>query len=495
MSVPNEFEIRRAKLDALIEQGIAPFPSSSKRTATCAEAIAHFDAWKEKEKSVTLAGRLMTTRVHGAIIFADLEDASGRLQIIVKRDTIGDELFDRFLNQIDPADLVQATGVLITTKRGERSLDVSTWTLLAKALRPLPEKWHGLADQETRYRQRELDVLTNPEVRRVFQMRSAIIRELRRSLEDEGFMEVETPMLQSIAGGASAKPFITHHNALDIDLYLRIAPELYLKRLVVGGMEKVFEIGRQFRNEGIDWSHNPEFTSLEFYWAYQDYHGLMAFTEKLLSRVIASVNNGSMRVKIGEDEIDFTPPWPRTTFRQIVKEACGVDIGETNRAGLLAALKKLNISHDPKAGLGKLYDELYKDTVRTRQIAPAFITDYPIEMEPLAKRCEDDPRFVQRFQLLAGGVELLKAYSELNDPIDQLARFEEQQELREGGDEEAQTIDRLFIASLEHGLPPTAGWGMGIDRFVALLANVHSVKETILFPTLRPQGENLESSI
>lgn len=489
MSVPNEFEIRRAKLSALIDQGVVPFPSIADRTATCAEALEHFETWKDAGKTMTLAGRLMTTRVHGAIIFADLEDASGKIQIIVKRDTVGEALFDLFLNHVDPADIVQATGVLMTTKRGEKSLDVSSWTLLTKALRPLPEKWHGLADQETRYRQRELDLISNPDVRRVFQVRSAVIRELRRSLEDEGFMEVETPMLQSIAGGASAKPFITHHNALDIDLYLRIAPELYLKRLVVGGMEKVFEIGRQFRNEGIDWSHNPEFTSLEFYWAYQDYRGLMTFTERLLSRVIAAVNNGSLRVKIGEQEIDFTPPWPRHTFRQIVKDACGVDIGETSRAELLKALKKLNISHDPKAGLGKLYDELYKDTVRTRQIEPAFITDYPIEMEPLAKRCDDDPRYVQRFQLIAGGIELLKAYSELNDPVDQLERFKEQQALREGGDEEAQTIDRLFVASLEHGLPPTAGWGMGIDRFVALLTNVHSVKETILFPTLRPEDQ------
>jgi lysyl-tRNA synthetase class 2 len=306
-------------------------------------------------------------------------------------------------------------------------------------------------------------------------------------LDEEGFDEVETPMLQPIPGGATARPFVTHHNTLDIDLYLRIAPELYLKRLIVGGYEKVYELGRQFRNEGIDPTHNPEFTSLEFYWAYQDYNGLMDFTEVLLQKVIKQVN-GSLKIKHGNDEIDFKGPWPRLKFREAIQTACGIDIAGMKRADLVKKMQKLGIDSDyTKGGLGKLYDDLYKDTVRKGLTEPTFIIDYPIEMEPLAKKCEDDPRFVQRFQLVAAGTEFIKAYTELNDPVDQLERFELQRELHEAGDEEAQRIDADFVQALEHGLPPTAGWGLGIDRLVSLLVDARSVKEVILFPTLRPK--------
>lgn len=486
MPVPNETDVRREKLRALLAANVNPYPTSSHRTATCGEALERFDEWQSSKKELTLAGRVMTTRVHGGLIFADLRDASGKIQILLKQDVAGDEEFARFRDCIDPADFVEATGALFTTNRGEKTLQVTSWRILAKALLPLPEKWHGLSDQEIRYRHRELDLLANPDVLDVFRKRTRVIRSLRRALEDEGFEEVETPVLQPVPGGATARPFVTHHHALDIDLYLRVAPELYLKRLIVGGYEKVFEIGRLFRNEGVDWSHNPEFTSCEFYWAYQDAEDLMAFTEKLLTHVIEEVN-GSLRVAHGEDEIDFTGPWPRMTFRGAVKDACGIDIADCSRKELVAKMKKLGIEAEyAKAGVGKLYDELYKDVVRSKRMSPAFVTDYPIEMEPLAKRREDDPRFVQRFQLLAGGVELLKAYAELNDPADQLERFESQQALREEGDLEAQRIDRAFVDALEHGMPPTAGWGMGIDRFTALLANVRSVKDTILFPTLRP---------
>lgn len=477
-------------MQALIDSGTFPYPSSVTRTATCGDAVDSFDAWSSENKEIVLAGRLMTTRIHGALIFADLSDASGRIQILLKQDVVGEEAFNLFRDRIDPADFIEAKGTLFRTQRGEKTLQVTSWQILAKALLPLPEKWHGLADQEIRYRERELDLISNPETRRLFSVRSATIRALRRALEDEGFDEVETPMLQSIPGGATARPFVTHHNALDIDLYLRIAPELYLKRLIVGGYEKVFELGRQFRNEGIDWSHNPEFTSLEFYWAYQDYKGLMEFTERLITDVIRQVN-GSLVVPHGEGTIDFAGPWPRKTFRAAIKEACGVDIVGLSRDELVAAMKKLGIDTDYERGdLGKLYDDLYKDTVRSRQMEPLFIIDYPIEMEPLAKKCEHDPRFVQRFQLIAGTVELLKAYSELNDPVDQLARFEAQQALRESGDDEAQQIDMAFVRSLEHGMPPTAGWGMGVDRFVALLANARNLKEVILFPTLRPAADS-----
>jgi lysyl-tRNA synthetase class 2 len=491
----DEAHVRREKLSALERGGIRPYPSVTERTTTIGECLERFDEWMNEEKSVTIAGRIMTTRIHGGLLFFDVQDASGKIQSLLKLDEIGEELFARFRDLIDPADFVEVTGVPFLTKRGERTIAARDWKVLTKALRPLPEKWHGLSDIETRFRMRELDLISNPEVRETFRKRSLIIRTLRDILDQEGFEEVETPMLQSIAGGATARPFVTHHNALDIDLYLRIAPELYLKRLIVGGYEKVYEIGRQFRNEGVDWSHNPEFTSLEFYWAYQNYEGLMTFTEKLLTETIQRVN-GSLEVSFRDQKVDFTAPWPRRTFREAIREACGIDIAEVGEADLVKAMKKLKIDCDYKtSGLGKLYDELYKETVRKGQIQPLYITDYPIEMEPLAKRCEDDPRFVQRFQLIAGEIELLKAYSELNDPIDQLSRFHAQQELREKGDDEAQAIDQSFVASLEHGMPPTAGWGMGIDRFVMMLTDTPNLKEVILFPTMRPEVENDSQSV
>lgn len=487
----DETHVRREKLAALEASGIVAYPSTVKRTATIGGALEHFDAWSEAKKKITLAGRVMTTRIHGGLIFADLRNEDGQIQILLKLDDIGAELFELFRDRIDPGDFVQATGTLFVTKRGEKTLDVSAWNILSKALLPLPEKFHGLTDTELRFRKRELDLISNPDVRAAFKKRSKLLRVLRDALDDEGFEEVETPILQPIAGGATARPFVTHHHALDIDLYLRIAPELYLKRLVVAGFEKVYEIGRQFRNEGIDWSHNPEFTSLEFYWAYQDYNGLMDFTESLLQKVVADVN-GSLTVPYRGDHIDFSGTWPRVKFRDAIKTSCGIDIVGMDRKDLLKEMKALNIEFDPKADLGKLYDELYKETVRKNQIQPVLIIDYPIQMEPLAKRCEGDPNFVQRFQLIAGRMELLKAYSELNDPIDQLGRFEEQHRLRETGDEEAQSIDMAFVEALEHGLPPTAGWGMGIDRFAMMLADVPSVKEIILFPTLRPETARTE---
>ncbi len=484
----DEAHVRREKLLKLREVGVIAYPSTVERTATIADTLSQFDAWAEKEKKITLAGRILTTRAHGGLIFIDLRDGSEKMQCLFKEDVVGTESFERFRDLLDPADFVQVTGTLFTTKRGEKTLAVTDWKILTKALLPLPEKFHGLSDVEIRFRQRELDLIANPDVRAAFHTRTQIIRSLREALDRDGFEEVETPMLQPIAGGATARPFVTHHNALDLDLYLRIAPELYLKRLIVGGYEKVYELGRQFRNEGIDWSHNPEFTSLEFYWAYQDYNGLMTFTEQLLTEVIRRVK-GNLEVFYRGDHIDFTAPWPRVTFRDAIKKACGIDILDLDKKKLVAEMKKLKIDcDDQQADLGKLYDELYKETVRKNQVQPVFITDYPIEMEPLAKRCENDPRFVQRFQLLAGRLELLKAFSELNDPLDQLERFESQQKLREQGDEEAQRIDHAFVAALEHGMPPTAGWGMGIDRFAMMLADVPNLKEIILFPTLRPES-------
>ena len=491
----DEALVRKEKLQSFRDAGVDAYPAKSERTAMISVAHEAFDVWAEEQKTVTLCGRVMTTRVHGGLLFADLRDASGKLQILLKSDDIGAELFETFRDRIDPADFVQVTGILFTTQRGEKTLAVSAWKVLTKALLPLPDKFHGLSDQEIRYRYRELDLVSNPESLERFRKRSQIVREFRAALDAEGFDEVETPMLQPIAGGATARPFVTHHNALDLDLYLRIAPELYLKRLVVGGFEKVYEIGRQFRNEGIDWSHNPEFTSIEFYWAYQNYEGLMDFTERLLTRVLRAVNNDLVVIRFREQDIDFSPSWPRVRFADAIKAACGIDIVGMPQDQLIVKMKELNIDTGDKTwNLGKLYDELYKEVVRKKQMQPMFITDYPIEMEPLAKKCDYDPRFVQRFQLIAGGLELLKAYSELNDPIDQLARFNLQQEMREAGDDEAQSIDMTFVRSLEHGMPPTAGWGMGIDRFTMMVTDAPSVKEVILFPTLRPETTEPESS-
>ncbi len=489
MELKDEYGVRLDKTGALRADGVNPYPCIVNRDTRVAEALEQFEAWSSASKKITLAGRLLTTRIHGKMAFADLRDDTGTIQIQLTSDRQGEASFRRFIDSIDPADFVQAAGTLFLTKKGQRTLAVTEWKLIAKALRPLPEKWHGLKDVEIRYRERELDLIANAEVRDVFRKRTNIIRALRDALDAEGFEEVETPILQPIAGGATARPFITHHNALDHDFYLRIAPELYLKRCIVGGFEKVYELGRQFRNEGVDWSHNPEFTSLEFYWAYKDYEALMDFTETFLSSVITRVI-GKTIVPFNGDDIDFTPPWPRKKFRDAVKDACNIDIAETPKGELIEAMRKLNIDYDyTAADMGKLYDELYKETVRKQQIQPVFITDYPIEMEPLAKKCEDDPRFVQRFQLLAGKLEVLKAYTELNDPVDQRERFMNQQELRKAGDDEAQQIDEQFLKALEHGLPPTAGWGMGIDRFVMMLTDQKSIKDVILFPTLKPEAK------
>ncbi|MFA5129617.1 MAG: lysine--tRNA ligase [Patescibacteria group bacterium] len=489
-TIKEEYLIRIDKAAALRAAGMDPYASVTPEHVEIKDVTEHFDEWMAQEKSVTIVGRLMTTRIHGKMAFADLQDESSIMQIQLTEDKTGAESFARFIDYIDPADFISATGTLFLTKRGQKTLAVTSWNILTKSLRPLPDKFHGLTDVEMRFRERELDLVSNPDVRHIFRLRASVLRSLRDRLNEAGFEEVETPVLQPIAGGATARPFATHHNALGHDFYLRIAPELYLKRCVVGGMTRVYELGRQFRNEGIDWSHNPEFTSLEFYWAYQDYQSLMTFTESFLSGVIQDVLE-TTHVKFDEQDINFTPSWPRVRFCDAVKNGCGVDIEEVKtQEELVKIMREKGIEADSSADLGTLYDDLYKFAVRSKQIQPIFVIDYPIEMEPLAKRCVDNPKYVQRFQLLAGGMELLKAYTELNDPMDQRARFEEQQKMREGGNDEAQSVDEQFLKALEHGLPPTAGLGMGIDRFVMMLANAKSVKEVILFPTLRPEGES-----
>ena len=431
MPVPNESEVRREKLRALQDAGIRPYPAASHRTATCGEALERFDEWQSSGKKITVAGRVMTTRVHGALVFADIRDASGKIQILLKQDAVGEEAFALFRDRIDPADFIEATGTLFTTNRGEKTLQVSSWTVLAKALLPLPEKWHGLSDQEIRYRYRELDLIANPDVREVFRMRTQVIRSLRRALEDEGFEEVETPILQPIPGGATARPFVTHHNALDMDLYLRIAPELYLKRLVVGGLEKVFEINRNFRNEGISTRHNPEFTMLEFYEAYQDYNYLMDLTEELL-RELAGKVQGTTTLDYQGTAIELGKPFDRLTMAQAIhKYNPEYPLAELDRREYLAsALAAFKVEVFATDGVGLLQLKLFEETTEAKLIQPTFIVQYLTDVSPLARANDANPSITDRFELFITGRELANGFSELNDPEDQAARLQSQVDAR-----------------------------------------------------------------
>jgi lysyl-tRNA synthetase class 2 len=480
--------IRRQKLERLRETGVDPYPADSDREATCLEAVSRFDEWSSAGKSVRLAGRLKSIRAHGGAAFADLTDETGKIQLHFKSDTLGEDSFKTFFELIDHGDFVQAEGALFTTKRGEKTLEVKGWKLLAKALLPMPEKWHGLSDVEVRYRQRYLDLMVNEDVRGIFRKRALALQAIRAFLTREKFIEVETPVLQSIPGGATAKPFITHHNALDIDLYLRIAPELYLKRLVVGGLERVFEVARCFRNEGIDPMHNPEFTQVEAYQAYEDYRGLMNTVERMMGEIAAYVN-GKAEFNYQGNVINLTGPFPRVTFRDLIKKHGGIDIEDyPDRDGLAKAAAKAGVKVEPSDDRGRLMDELYKKVARPHVVEPIFMINHPVELSPLAKKMPGNPKYTERFQLvLAGGNELVNGFSELNDPLDQEARFMDQQKLRESGDEEAQRMDDDYVTALKHGMPPTAGFGIGIDRLCALLTDNRNIKETILFPTLRPE--------
>lgn len=487
----DELQVRREKLRAWQALGFNPYPTSTKRDTRCGDALNMFEAWSTEQKTLILAGRIFTIRVHGGMMFADLGDESGRLQLAFKQDEIGETLFERFRDIIDPGDLVEVTGVLFTTKRGEKSLQVLDWTMLAKALLPLPEKWHGLQDVEQRFRKRELDILTNDDVRKRFITRSRIVAAMRSFLHDYGFMEVETPMLQTIPGGANAKPFITHHNALNIELYLRIAPELYLKRLLVAGFERIYEIGRCFRNEGIDYAHNPEFTMIELYWAYVDKEVYIDFLEKLLAHTVREAT-GSSVAQVDGKTLSFATPFPRVTFRDSILAACGIDILTLQtKTDLEDAMKRAGLSIDlsETVGLGEGLDLLYKKTARSGIIQPTWVFDYPIELKPLAGTNPENPRLSASVQLVCLGAEIVNAYyHELIDPIEQRLRLEEQQDLREQGSEEAQWLDEEFLEALEHGMPPTSGMGIGIDRLTALLTGSSSLKEVILFPTLRPES-------
>ncbi len=484
----DEIQSRLAKLKEIKERKIDPYPSKNKRTHTCARAFLNFDILSQKRKLISLAGRLKTIRIHGGLSFAHLEDESGLLQLSLKRNILGDKQYNFFKNLVDIGDFIRAKGVLFVTKTGEKTLEVQSIKLLAKSLLPLPEKWHGLSDIEIRYRKRYLDLIANPQVRSIFKKRSLVIKAIREFLDKEGFVEVETPVLQPIPGGAAARPFVTHHNALDIDLYLRIAPELYLKRLIVGGFEKVYEIARCFRNEGIDWAHNPEFTQVEFYQAYADYNDLMKLTEKFFVYLMKKINGGGTKIVYEKNEIDFAPPYERITFRDILMKFANCDIEQyPDRESIAKKAQELGLEILPSDNRGKIMDEIFKKIVRPKIIKPTFVINHPIELSPLAKKNPEDPRYTERFQLIVGGVELVNAFSELNDPVDQKERFIAQQKMREAGDMEAMRVDEDFVEALEHGMPPTAGLGMGIDRLTALLTNSHNIKEVILFPTLKPE--------
>lgn len=486
----DEAAMRLETLARIKKEGVDPYPAIARRSHTIGGLLDGFSKLEKNGSSLTIVGRLRSLRRHGGMSFAHLEDRSGRIQIAWKKDTVGASAYAWVGENIHVGDFLEITGLLFTTKVGEKTLDARTTRLLTKSLEPLPEKWHGLTDVEVRFRKRYLDLIANPEVGATFRTRAAIVKALRGFLDERGYLEVETPILQPIPGGATARPFVTHHNALDIDLYLRIAPELYLKRLVVGGLERVYEISRCFRNEGVDHTHSPEFTQIEWYEAYADYHALMAQIEELLPRIVQACGLDIAAVPYGKFSIDFTAPYERMTFRDALKKYGKLDIEEyESRDKLAKKAVSLGVTVHAEDGKDKILDELFKTFVRPRITNPMFIIDHPVELSPLSKRKPDSPQYVERFQLLVGGgSELINGFSELNDPLDQESRFREQEQAREAGDVEAQRFDADYIEALKIGLPPTAGLGMGIDRLTMLLTNNHNIKEVILFPTLRPQS-------
>ncbi len=488
-SLLEEAEVRIKKMEELQKTGINPYPSwSSLERQTTNSIMSDFERLSQREELIMVAGRLRSIRSHGGSTFAHLEDETGKIQIYFKKDELGEENYNLFVNMVDVADFITVEGSIFETKRGEKTILVKKWKFLTKSLLPLPDKFHGLSDVEIRFRQKYLDLLANPESKANALQRIKIVKSIRDFFDMENFVEVETPILQPLYGGATAKPFTTHHNALNTDLFLRIAPELYLKRLIVGGFERVYEIARCFRNEGIDYSHNPEFTQIEFYWAYATYEDLMKLMEKFFSYLLPRVGK-NLKFTYQGMEIDLTPPYPRKTFRELLIEYAKMDIEEFPDAKSLfdwGTSKGLELNKND--GRGKLLDDIYKHFVRPKIIQPLFMTEHPVELSPLAKRKADNPAYTERMQLLiAGGFELCNGFSELNDPLDQESRFKEQEKLREAGDEEAQRFDEDFICALKHGMPPTAGLGMGIDRLVTLLTDSHNLKEAILFPTLKPE--------
>jgi len=492
MSEENEqIQVRKQKLDALRALGINPYGTRYEVRDKAADINAGNGSSTREELEANrvdcnAAGRIVALRKFGKATFAHIQDATGRVQIYIKKDLVGEEQYD-VLKLLDIGDHIGVEGYLFRTKTDELTVEVEKLTVLAKSLRPLPEKWHGLTDIETRYRQRYVDLIVNPEVKDTFFKRNRIVKAIRRFLDDKGFLEVETPMMQQIPGGATARPFTTHHNALDMDLYLRIAPELYLKRLIVGGFDRVYELNRNFRNEGISIKHNPEFTMLEFYMAYADYNDLMRLTEELISKVAMDAL-GTLKIKYQEDEIDLTPPWPRMTMEDAIILHNKVDPAALSGLGkAVEYARSQDVELQKGMSLAKVVNEIFEKTTEFKLINPTFITDYPVELSPLSRRNDRNPDVVDRFELFVAGREMANAFSELNDPQDQKSRFADQVAEREKGDLEAQYMDEDYVRALEYGMPPTAGEGIGIDRLVMLLTDSASIRDVILFPQLRKE--------
>lgn len=484
----NEQEtLRRGKLIELQNQGKDPFDVYKvERTHMSVEVKDNFETLEET--TVTVVGRIMSKRGQGKVVFSDIQDRDGRIQLFIKIDAVGEENLKSY-KTYDLGDWVSATGAVFKTKTGEVSVKVQEFQLISKSLKPLPEKWHGLKDPDLRYRQREVDMISNPEVKDNFKKRAQILRGIRNFLDDRGFLEIETPMLAPIAGGASAKPFVTHHNTLDIDMYLRIAPELYLKRAIVAGLEKVYDMGRTFRNEGMSVRHNPEFTLLELYQAFADYNDMMEITENMISEICTKVN-GTTKVTYQGTEIEFAPPWRRITMVDAVKEHTGVDFNEVStneEAQAIAKEKHLEFKKDLKhVTKGEVLNLLFEEYAEAHMIQPTFICDYPVEISPLTKKKRGNDMLTERFEGFAFGREICNAYSELNDPVIQRERFNQQEKERELGDDEAYMVDEEFMSALETGMPPTGGLGIGIDRLIMFLTDSASIRDIIMFPTMKP---------
>jgi len=483
------WRIRLEKLELLRQADIEPYADRYVRTHNALNILEHFEVLEDQEVSV--AGRIMSKRDQGKVIFVHIQDLSGRIQIYIRKDELGETLFD-LITKFDVGDIIGIEGKVFRTKRGEISIHARNVKLLSKAMRPLPEKFHGLTNVEIRYRKRYLDLVMNPDVRQVFVTRSKIIRYMREFLEEREFLEVETPTLHTIPGGAAARPFSTHHNALDIDLYLRIALELPLKRLIVGGFEKVFEIGRTFRNEGISIKHNPEFTMMELYQAYANFQDIMELTEEMIAHIVQKIH-GTLEITYQDQLLQFQTPWRRLPMLDGILEYSGVDfrdIKTDEQARQVAQEKGLHV--EVGASRGKIINEFFEEFVEPNLVQPTFITGHPVEISPLAKRNADQPEYTDRFEAFIFGRELANAFSELNDPIDQRQRFEAQAAERVKGDDEAHILDEDFVQALEYGLPPTGGLGIGIDRLVMLLTDSASIRDVILFPTMRPRDENIQ---
>jgi lysyl-tRNA synthetase class 2 len=499
MELSEQEQIRRNSLQELNKMGINPYPADTYEVnATTKDILEKFPNDESQFQDITIAGRIMSRRIMGAAAFAEMQDKNGKIQLYFKRDEIcpGEDksmyniVFKRLL---DIGDIIGVKGYVFTTQMGEITIHVKSYTLLSKSLKPLPvvkekdgEVWDAFTDAEQRYRQRYLDLIVNPEVRDTFVKRAELINSMRGYLIEKGYLEVETPILQPLYGGAAARPFKTHHNSLDMTLYLRIANELYLKRLIVGGYDGVFEFSKDFRNEGMDRFHNPEFTQMELYVAYKDYEWMMDLVEEMVEKIATDLH-GTTKVKVGENIIDFKRPWKRISMHGVIHEFTGIDISEMDEAGLRSTATKLGVEIDPSMGKGKLIDEIFGESCEAKLIQPTFITDYPVEMSPLAKKHREKEGLVERFEAICNGKELCNAFSELNDPIDQRQRFEDQLELGKRGDTESMVLDEDFLRSLEYGMPPTAGLGIGIDRLSMIMTNSSSIQDVLFFPQMRPE--------